>query len=55
MSRGRDQMDVLIVGAGMIVADLILPAVLQLKREGSVGRGNGVRCNRLGHPGLAKR
>ena len=30
--------EVLIIGAGMIVTDLILPAVLQLKRQGQVGQ-----------------
>ncbi len=38
MNCKHSPMDVLIVGGGMIVADLILPSVLQLKREEAVRR-----------------
>ena len=37
MSENKQSLDLTIIGAGMIVNDLLLPAALQMRREGVIG------------------
>ena len=37
MSENKTSLDLTIIGAGMIVNDLLLPAALQMRREGVIG------------------